>query len=227
MSNDSYIEKAWATPICNKYSFRGILSRRYNLTNKNFAEPGSSNQRQFRLAKEFFTGEFNSIKQDFDRVTVLWGITSTARNELYHLSKKELVTFFYNTDCPESRAMIEYFYDHDNEVRQLTTEMLFWNDYFTSKNIKNIWFDTFNHHDYYSPIKNLIPEDKNPRDLLSLLAIKNGLERPDNHYHHSAWSIDSNRIKHLINCGVLNPYSHHPSQLGHQQIADLLSPFVE
>lgn len=229
MTNDEYIEKAWQDTLCDAYSFRGIIAKQYNFINKNFSAPGSSNQMQFRLAKEFFiSDEFKQLEKDYKDIVVLWGLTSTARNELYHIREQKLVTFFYNTDNPESRAMVDYFYDHDNEVKQLTTEMLFWNDYFTAKRIKNLWFDTFNHHNYTTTdIENLIFNNENPRDLLSLLAIQNGLEKPDNKYHLSEWAADTNRIRYLVKCGVLNPFSHHPTQLGHQQIADLLASFLE
>jgi hypothetical protein len=228
MTGDQYCEIAWQEPICDSLSFRGLLSKKYNLVNKNLSRPGSSNQWQFRRAKEYFTSEeFKQARQEFDKIIVMWGVTSTARNELYCISEKKLVNFFYKSDTPESRAMVKYFYDHDNEVTQLTTEMLFWNDYFSGINITNLWFDTFNHHDYNQTIDHLIFNDELPRDLLSKLAITNGLTQPDNRYHGSEWSIDSNRISHLIKCGLLNPHSHHPTQEGHRQIADFLTPYIE
>lgn len=229
MIDNEYYDIAWQESVCNQLSFRGLLSKKYNLINKNFSQPGASNQWQFRLAKEYFTStEFKQAEKNFDKIIVLWGITSTARNELYYISEQKLVSFFYKSDTPESKTMVKYFYDHDNEVTQLTTEMLFWDDYFANKNISNLWFDTFNHHEYNHPgLKNLIFAEENPRDLLSKLAINNGLVNPDNQYHGSEWKIDSNRIKHLSNLKLLNPYSHHPTLDGHQQMADLLAPHIE
>ena len=228
MTIDEYTEVGWQEPVCDRLSFRGVLAQRHNFVKKNFSEPGSSNQRQFRLAKEYFVSdEFKQAEQEYDSVQVLWGITSTSRNELFLLSEKKLVTFFYTSDTPESRAMVKHFYDHDNEVKQLATEMLFWNDYFAGKNINNVWFDTFNHYNYPVDIDRLIDNNNKPRDLLSKLAVINGLATPDSRYHASEWSIDSNRVKYLIDCGVLNPYSHHPTALGHKQIADILSPYIQ
>ena len=289
MTGDEHKAIAWEKSICDPLSFRGILSRKYRLVNKNFAKGGSSNQCQFRLAKMFFTSnDFKKLQSEFDQIIVLWGITSTARNELYINSANCRKNFFYSSSETEAKLMTKYFYNHAHEVEQLLTEIRFWNDYFESKNINNLWFDTFNHHEYHEiftfndnfniayhraagpdwpsfddylignydtsnqkiynkileiknicleqykeplfkhdKIKNLIFKDKNPRDLLSLLAIKNGKLDIDNNYHSSVWQIDSNRIEYLVDIGVLNPYSYHPTQQGHIQISEMLAPYIE
>ena len=289
MSNKTYKESAWSSTINDRLSFRGLLSQKYNLVNRTWATGGSSNQRQFRLAKEFFpSSNFKKLQSEFEKIIVLWGITSTARNELYLNSINSHHDIFYSHDTTESKIMTKYFYNHQHEVNQLLIEIRFWNDYFESKNINNLWFDTFNHHEYHEiltfndnfniayhraagpdwpsfddylignydtsnqkiynkileiknicleqykeplfkhdKIKNLIFKDKNPRDLLSLLAIKNGKLDIDNNYHISDWLIDSNRVEYLVDIGVLNPYSHHPTQQGHIQISEMLSPYIE
>jgi hypothetical protein len=289
MSNKTYKESAWSSTINDRLSFRGLLSQKYNLVNRTWATGGSSNQRQFRLAKEFFpSSDFKKLQSEFEKIIVLWGITSTARNELYLNSINSHNDIFYSHDTTESKIMTKYFYNHQHEVNQLLIEIRFWNNYFKSKNINNLWFDTFNHHEYHEistfndrfkidyycaagpdwpsfddylignydtsnqriynkileiknicleqykqplfihdKIKNLIFNEKNPRDLLSLLAIKNGQTQIDNNYHMSAFKADSNRIDYLINCDILNPFSHHPTQKGHEQIADLLGKHIE
>jgi hypothetical protein len=231
MPGDEYQDIAWKLTVCNQLSFRGLLSKKYGLVNKDFSSGGSSNQLQFRLAKIFFTSDhFKRLQSEFDQIIVLWGITSTARNELYFNSTGKRQNFFYSSDEIEAKLMTKYFYNHTHEVTQLLTEMRFWNDYFESKNINNLWFDTFNHHEYGDDqfiLKNLICAQENPRDLLSKLAIKNGQFNIDNNYHISDWKIDSNRIKYLVDIGVLNPYSHHPTQQGHIQISEILAPYIE
>ena len=281
---NEYRNIAWDQAVCDKFSFRGQLSKKYNLTNKNFSSGGSSTQRQFRLAKEFFcSDEFKNAQAVFDQIIVLWGITSTSRNELYFTNKKELVNFTYTDNSIESKAIISYFHDHDYEVNCLSKEILFWNDYFVNKKIKNFWVDILNHHNYFKDPadpeiiqqfrlnynstsgpdwpsfddylagnysveqqiqdeinnatkvylkssclhKNIIFEEKNPRDLLSLLAIANGCTNLDNNYHYSRWISDSNRVEYLVKCDILNPYSCHPTQQGHTQIADMLAPYIE
>jgi len=288
MSNTKLTEIAWQVDICDNFSFRGLLSKKYGLTNKNFSVGGSSNQKQFRLAKEFFSSnEFKKLQDKFDQIIVLWGITSTARNEMYWNSEQALRNWHFSNGVNESRAMVKYFYDHTNEVERILFEMRFWNEYFELKKIKNLWFDTFNHHNYcevsefndqfridyqavaapnwptfddyilenysidqntcdsinkiknfcldnyqspqftYNKLENLIFKEKNPRDLLSNLALQNGCQDVSNQYHESNWIIDTPTVKYLVDLGILNPITCHPTQTGHAQIADILSPIIE
>lgn len=232
-----YEKIAWNKKICNQFSWRGLLSKKYNLINANFAAGGSSNQKQFRLAKEFFSlKKIEHLKNNFGKILVVWGITSTARNEMWLLESGKLVNFFYS-DQNKSKLieyLLKFHYDHDYEVQSLKTEIHHWNTFFKSLNIDNLWFDTFNHHNYdlpglklIQPIDNLLFNHENPRDLLSKLALNNGCQSMDDRYHTSNWNIDSNRVKYLSNCEILNPISYHPTQLGHAQIADMLSPYIE
>jgi hypothetical protein len=158
-----------------------------------------------------------------------------------------------------------------------------WNLFFAGLNIKNLWFDTFNHHDYtvaqpgmddtedlYKQVGglnwpswqsfcqgsdiidpeilkeitdsnrwpfwkyrqqssqglNLMFADQNPRDFMSLLCIKNGFENIDQKYHVSGWQADTNRVDCLVNQGILNPISLHPTKQGHVQITDIMTDSV-
>jgi hypothetical protein len=274
LSLDEYKSIAHNSDLCNTLSFRGILSTKYNLVNKNLAEGGSSNQKQFRLAKMFFSSdEFKQIQKEFDQITVLWGITSTARNELFSIEDGKLCNFFYSSDSRLAKSLVKLSYDHQNEVDLLEIEMHHWDNYFENLNIKNLWFDTFNHHNYCnrhrleyeanagpdwptwekfccqdfanvsseiineihdasrwnfrsSLIPNLVLRNKNPRDLLSQLAINNGCTDIDNRFHASNWTIDSNRVRYLVDHGILNPHTYHPTRVGHAQIANILDEYV-
>ena len=212
--------------LADKLSYRSILSKDLDLDNLSFAEGGSSNQKQFRLAKTFFpTAEFNN----YSNVIVLWGITATLSNELFLSEQNELVSFKYHQKKfgPVIDTLFKWSYNHDHEVSRLATEMLFWNDYFKSKNIKNLWIDMFNHHNYPTSIPNLVGDDKPHRDMLSQLALINGQTDLDNNYHASSWCADTNRIPGLVDRGLLNPFSNHPTVSGHQQIANLLKNHLE
>ena len=280
MDSEQYKKIGWNQDICDSLSFRGLLSEKYFLKNKNFSSGGSSNQRQFRLAREFFSSRrFKELQNNYDKILVLWGITSTARNEVWSTEQNQLQNFFYSDEKLNlSKFFTKFCYSHENEIRILRTEMRHWNTFFKNSNIDNLWFDTFNHHDYnaieiehlkphydevkvpswpnwrdfsknqfnvasdifeeimdprwpwpefFYPVDNLIFNDENPRDLLSKLAIKNKCQNVDNRYHMSDWEIDTNRVGHLVNCGILNPHSHHPTRQGHEQITEMLSPYIE
>ena len=57
-------------------SFRILLAKKLGIKNTNFSSQGSSNQKQFRLASEYFLRDKNVIKNSI----VLWGLTSVYRN---------------------------------------------------------------------------------------------------------------------------------------------------
>jgi hypothetical protein len=224
------LNSAWDDDKTNLYSFRAILSKKYNLTNLNFSAGGSSNQRQFRLAKEFFlTDEYKKINDSFDKIIVLWGITSTARNELYSIDKKDYINFQYHrptVNWPFNKLMLQHCYDLENSVNELSLEMKLWDEIFENRGIKNLWFDTFNHHNY-SYANNMVFANENKRDLLSILAKNAGLAEVDDGYHHSVWHHDTDRVTYLVDKKILNPYSKHPGREGHNQISELLSPEIE
>jgi hypothetical protein len=267
----------------NKYSFRSLLSKDLDLHNINFSCPGSSNQEQFRLAENFFATNIDYIKSRYQKIAVVWGITSFLRNEIYHNNLKMRKSFFYNDKSLLSKVIVTQHLDPQHEIELLHRKILFWNKMFDTMEVQNLWFDTFNHHDYgivhsapesivqcykdnagpswpswsqfISGKINNVPEDiqneildpdrwefhkyitvapkrffkiqETPRDLMSQLAIQQGIPALDNSYHLSAWQNDSNRVEFLVQKGILNPYSNHPTKLGHQLLAKMLSPSIE
>jgi len=151
MSQEQYKKDAWNTNIVDQLSWRGQLAKKHGWKNHNFSRGGSSNQQQFRLAKEYFSSAgWKKDRDDYKHIKVIWGITSTARNEMWYNAQEQLVNFSYHASAvPDlSRLAVMNFYDHDNEVRNLSLEIVFWNEFFARWDIDNRWFDTFNHHDY-------------------------------------------------------------------------------
>lgn len=233
MPTDNYIKLAWDPDLCFEYSFRNLLCREFNLENKNFSEGGSSNQRQFRYAKEYFGSDtFQNDLDKFDQIIVLHAITDTGRNEYYDLSEKEIVNVQYANVIDKktiqkkfAEFMVKYSYDHETELDQLITEFRFWNTFYKKFNIKNIWLDTFNHHQYNCSVPNFLGNDLPKRDLMSQLARRNGLADIDDGYHISAWKIDCDRVNFLIKKEILNPISMHPTQKGHKEICEILGEY--
>jgi hypothetical protein len=284
---------AWDESICNQLSFRGILSQRYGFKNINFSEGGSSNQRQFRLAKTFFNSkEFQYLQNNGTEIVVVWGITSTARNETYMYELNQVKNLMYSSADerwlrPSEQQICKFLaknvYSHEHELFMLAHEMVHWNTFFKSLDIKNYWYDTFNHHDYTinspallefkneyikcadinwpswqeyvdkkSPIDgevgneilntskfefaqfvntleitNFVINLPQDRDLMSQLVIRRGCDQFDRNYHHSHWDIDSDRVQFLIGQDLLNPFSKHPTKLGHEQIANMFDHLFE
>jgi hypothetical protein len=271
------------THCVGNYPFRSLLCDDYNMQNLNFSVGGSSNQEQFRTAENFFcSNDFCQLRDQYDKILVLWGLTSVFRNEAYFNDNKQLRSYFYTNNLPLSKAIIMDHFDSQNEINLLSKKINFWNKFFDVLDIKNIWFDTFNHHDYDGIIpekiqqdyanysgqqwpswqqfksgdftgipdhvqkeildkdrwdfykyfgicgnKKLFKEHSYPRDLLSQLAIQNGMPTVDNTYHLSDWDVDSDRVAFLVDKGILNPYSHHPTKQGHRHIANMLAPALD
>lgn len=214
------------------YAFRTLLAERNNLEPVNFSLGGSSNQRNFRLATEFFSSqEFEEYQNKYSTIIVLWGITSTARNEVYDASIKEWRKLLYNKNTPKTEEhhdrnllrdiLVAKFYDHDEEVRILSNHMRHWNQCFNCMGVKNLWFDTLNHHKYNYEFNNICLD--HPRDLLSQITS----HKENDRFHGSVHTIDCDRVKKGIKQKILNPYTKHPTKKGHEKIFDLLDPYVK
>ena len=204
-----------------EYCFRTILSRRHDYVNINLASGGSSNQKQFRLAEEYFnTDDYKK----YDNVIILWGITSTARLDVWDNERKKYKNF-HLTKLKNLKWATDH-YDHDVEVKRLSTQMQHWDNYFRMIGVKNYWFDTFNHHNYTYDSPNMIMSHEKSRDLMSNLCIDMGHKSSMNGYHHSIWKLDDDRIKFLLKKNLVNPHTHHPNRECHIKIADMLDKFV-
>ena len=223
------------------YSFRGILTNKYNFTNLNLSLSGSSNQKQFRLAREFFCNTKNiDLLKQAKSVIILWGITNTTRTEFWYNETNEYENVLFNDNeegpLPTGfrigrknhlvshndksdiiKLLILDLYNHEAEVKKLVEDMIIWNGFFKNHNFKNIWYDTLNTHKYPLTIENLIEGD-----LMTSLA--NQITKT---YHRSIWKKDDTRIDKLIKERLVNPFSFHPTQKGHKKIAYRLSPYIE
>ena len=240
MSEEEYKEKASDRDLQIQNSFGSILARKHNLSYKTFSSGGSSNQRQFRRAEEYFTSdEYKNDRDKYTSIVVLWGITSVLRTEVYNPDKKRYEKIFFSLPVRHHKLKLlpppfhkdtkttNFFakqFSQEEEVRRLKIKMLHWNDHFKHLGIKNLWFDTFNHHDYGERIENMCFDEENPRDLLSKLV---AFKSVDNSYHKSWWKADTPRIKDGVDAEVLNPISYHPTAEGYQLIAEMLNPLVE
>lgn len=292
MSLTDYKTINQSVDVNNNLSFRGILSQRHGFKNINFSEAGSSNRRQFRLATEFFNGKkFQDLQNCGTKIVVLWGMTSTARNEVFLSEENKLYNFMYSSienigrrhqavDNQVRQFFAKHMYSHEHEMFTLAHEMAHWNTFFKSLGIENYWYDTFNHHDYTinSPallefkknytdcagpdwpswqnfvdkkfdgidsriideilntnfefvnnlsITNFVIDHPTDRDLMSQLVMRNGSNQFDRNYHLSHWEVDGDRVKYLIDRKLLNPYSFHPTKLGHEQIANMFDHLFE
>lgn len=149
MDSEEYERIKLDPDTCYQYSFRGLLCAKYGLDHKNFAIAGSSNQTQFRLAEEFFgSHRFRYYQSRYDKIIVLWGITSTLRNDAYFFMEGRNRSYFYSAADVLAKTMLRSHYSHNNEIVMLSNKIRFWNKFFANENVSVLWFDTFNHHKY-------------------------------------------------------------------------------
>lgn len=142
------------------YSFRNLLCNKYNLCNLNFARGGSSNQTQFRTAEDFFSSDvFQRLRYKHKKILVLWGITSIFRNETFFTDTNQMKSFFYTNKSLLSKTIVSNHFDSQNEMNLISKKIDFWNKFFDLVEIKNLWFDTFNHHNYHDCIPEQVREE--------------------------------------------------------------------
>jgi hypothetical protein len=266
--------------LANTHAYRSLIAKHLHMDQQVFAEGGSSNQRQFRLASQYFFGpdsnkinnaklytnvyqkirdtswpsveEFkfsgklsNQIVEEIvgtHKITafelfkseerpkyVIWFITSTARIEFFDAQTRQYKNKFLS--WPEdqyTRMFASQCYDHNHELENLAHQMNLWNAYFQTQGIKNIWVDTFNHHDYPIAIENYVKISNYASDIMSNMCVKLGYITFNNdEFHTSGREADDTRSKFLADQGMLNPETLHPTIQGHQLIADILIPIIE
>jgi hypothetical protein len=217
------------------YSYRALITKHFAAKQINYSQVASSNDRQFRLASEHFIGPNALYNEINGNQFVLWFITSTARLELYNSEKKSwenTIIGQFDNQPNFYQTYLTTYYEHEKELEKLNQKMILWNNYFSSKGIKNIWVDTFNHHNYPVPIDNLLTFGTDFSDVMSNLCIQTGytpnFNHDDFHYNKKTKSNTPSRVNHLVSKGLMNEKTYHPTQKGHAMIAEqLLIPRLE
>ncbi len=226
------------------FSYRSLITKHFDADQLNFSEGGSSNDRQFRKASEYFLGVKNDSdgplatldQRQHDEIVVLWFITSTARKELYNDHHKRYDNFFLTSGAPRrghnfsiAKDLVKQgYYCDSEELKKLSTQMILWNSWFKQNNIKNVWIDTFNHNDWKTPVDNQVKFDSGFTDLMTNMYVNVGNKAPTViEKHHSLWDTDEERSLVLKSMGYLNSVSLHPTVKGHKLISDLLIPKLE
>tara|TARA_Y100001937_G_scaffold4148_1_gene5418 strand:+ start:7569 stop:8312 length:744 start_codon:yes stop_codon:yes gene_type:complete len=196
-------------------SFRILLAKKMGIENINFSAEGSSNQKQFRLASEYFLRDKNIIKNG----VVLWGITSVYRNEFFDTIKNNYDNFLIpdiHRDRVLSKILSVRYLSEKVEIEKLYYNMELFNYYFKSVGIKNYWYNIFNDHDYPNKLSNILFKGN------SLLSVITNDYKKNNLYHKSIWESTDRKIKAAIKNKLVNPISLHPTKESHSKIANLL-----
>ena len=226
MSREEY-EKIQHDPrICWENGWRKKVVQHFDFEHINFAEYGSSNDRQFRVAKKFFISKkFKEFYSQKRKIFILWGTTSLNRYDLWVRENRDYEKIFlehaeedfagFKQDKDRlALTLKKYSYDENERLRSLESNMAFYNQYFKLIGVKNFWFDTFNPFRYKINFNNFILHKDN-NDYLSLSRL---IER-DHKSKPGQWTYKSG-FEYLINNNLVNPYSYHPLKEYYSMIGD-------
>lgn len=172
--------------------------------------------------------DFEIFRKDPRPKYVFWFITSTARIENYNSTTRQFENeFLNNTKSQLSKLILTDYYDHKYEIEKLAHLMTLWNAYFKQHNIKNVWIDTFNHHDYPIEIDNRIVFNSDFSDLMSNMCLSQGFKDfKSTDFHSGLWASDDPRSSYLYDHNFLNNQTLHPTIKGHKLIADIIIPKI-
>lgn len=197
------------------------------------AIPGSNNEMQIRLLMDFLKN--NETK--FDKIFVLWGITSHTRWELYSNVIEAPSMFHIGSDVPtgkekEREWFLKYHYNEEFQLEKLENLIRLTHGYLNNKKIEHLFFPTFTNYNN----KNLYLQDVsdscfykknfNENSMLDMMfkycnqkPIKNFLSNPYN-------QKDNNKIRILIEKKIFSKLAH-PNKFGHKLIGDKLIEHFE
>ena len=217
MTKDEYDAIKEDPAIAGKNCFRRLLCEEHDMENINFSEPASSNQRQFRLASEYFLKEGNIEKDS----VVLWGLTSVYRLEYYDSVRNTFKnTFLSDGEDTISKLVAMKMFDEKIETERLFYQIRLFNSFFAQQGVKNYWFNIFNDHKFTGTVDNLL------FDGSSLLSEITNDKQPNDKYHLSNWHDTDRKIVKALESGMVNPFTKHPTKDTHQKIADLFGKTV-
>lgn len=211
--------------ICWQNGWRRSVVEHFDCTHKNIAEYGSSNDRQYRLAKRYFLSkEFLNLLQKKTKVIVLWGTTSLNRYDIWLNSTEtyekillnqvdfDLIKYGTHQDI-FAFALDKYSYNESMRLKELELEILHWNQFFKLFGVQNYWYDTLGSYDYKIKPNNFFDIGNKNRSLVSVVA---NVHRKDNNINKPLLSV--NDFEYCTSNGLLNNYSYHPKPKYYQEI---------
>jgi|TARA_B100001996_G_scaffold214402_1_gene164734 hypothetical protein len=214
-NTDVDYESSWRMMLLDYYGYG--CQDRY----KNFASSKSSNQKQFALAKQYFSSKdyWSSTFKEKNKV-VLWGLTTTRRDYKWCNDTSEYEDIIFREEYDDSKykdkigyGLNKWCHNDRVSVKELQVEILHWNQYFKALGIKNYWFDTFSSKPYTIKPPNFLDIGSTHRDLLSLLCIKHAVGNRDSS---GGWVND--KFEYALNNKLINPHDLLPKKEGHQKI---------
>jgi len=213
-------------------SFSALVANHLNFdTRINFAIPGSNNDTQTRLMIEFV--EKNRDK--FDKVFILWGVTSIYRWELYceRIQAEWSYMWGKKVDPDEKKELEHYFRNHWDQHWQrllLSQKIVTLSAYLSAKKIDHLFFPVFQPCTQHNmPDVNLPSTFYQPHlysnDMMNLMLEHLGVDGFEGFL--ASPTIKDERISALVKENFLSERWEHPTEKGHKFIADRLISFLK
>ena len=226
MSQEDYTKIQHDPDVCWENGWRKKVVEHFDFDHHNISEYGSSNDRQFRLAKQYFvSNQFKELYLQNRKIYVLWGMTSLNRYDMWVKDQRKYAKIFLNKVEKDlenyaqdqdylAYALNKYSYQEEPRTRELETEILYWNQYFKLLGIKNFWFDTFASFRYRIRPKNFFDVDKDLRSLVNIIT---------NHHKKRIgfnMRLPIDNFGYAIKHGIVNDISFHPKKEYYSLIGD-------
>lgn len=221
-------EIARQAPIADALSFRALISKSMGSVNINHSIPGSSNECQFRLANESFLKikSFENMLSGSENVAVLWSITDLYRTEYWSSKRNKYKNIVFSSPAADDYAKfyINDVFDPDQKALELAYQIRHWQIIFQKFGIKDYWIDLFNNNNYRDIVdldRFIFPRSNLFSEMASAVA---GSRVNDSEYYvnHTHSTVSSKRQQILIEQGLINPLTCHPTEQGHQMIAGMM-----
>ena len=224
-NKDFMLNKSYAGRLAKHLEFDTVI---------NMAVPGSSIDLQTRFMVEFL----QKNKNQFDRIFVLWGITSYLRWELYGNVVSKPTMFQFGTKIPtgkekEMNWFLKYHWNEKFELERYSQKIVMAHCYLKTLGIDHLFFPVFesynqtnmnlNHVDQ----KNFFMKNNNPNDMLSLWCIENNLSIPQKISSNPYDTNDVNSLAALSELGYVSKIFAHPNEKGHLDIFNRIANYYD
>lgn len=211
----------------NNLSYVGKVCNFLNYTSKIvMAIPGSNNDMQTRLLFELL----QKNRHKFDKIFVLWGITSHLRWELYSNQINAPSMFMLGSNVPpgkeeERKWFLMRHWNNDFEMERLSHKIVATSCYLKNLDVGHLFFPVFESYNNFNMNLNNVDKsnyfgiNNKTNDMLHLWCNSEGLTI-DNCVLSNPYSDDDrSKLNLLVSKGYLSKAYAHPTLVGHNDIA--------
>lgn len=201
----------------------------------NMALPGSSIDLQIRFAVEFLQKNCNF----FDKIFVIWGVTTYSRWELFSVKTQKPSMFQAGAlNMPpgkekEMNFFLQNHWDESYELERYSQKIVMFHSYLKLLNIHHLFFSTFESYNFTNMNLNNIDDcnffmkNQNPNDMLSLWCADNHVGRQQKITSNPFSQTEINDLEELITLDYLSKKYAHPTSNAHQDIFLRLKNHIE